>query len=242
MELGATVCAANAPPACGACPLAEWCAARAGEATGAGAAADLPTRVARAAKREEAVAVAVVRLLPPAGAAGRGGAKYLLVKRPPGGLLAGLWELPLAPVAADAPPAARRAALDALLERLLGARPGAAGGVLQVEERRPLGDAVHVFSHIRMTMRAEALTLRGALPAAAAVEKGETAEGAEGAEDGGAACAELLWLSEAELAARGLSSGVRKVLTMWDKARGEGGKGIAAFFQAAKGKAAGGGG
>jgi A/G-specific adenine glycosylase len=185
-----------------------------------------------------------VRLLPPAGVPG--GAKYLLVKRPPGGLLAGLWELPLTPVAADAPPAARRAALDALLERLLGARPGGAGSALAVEERRPLGEAVHVFSHIRMTMRAEALTLRGALPGAAAAAEGGAegaegaegaggAKGAEGAEEGGGAAAELLWLSEAELAARGLSSGVRKVLAMWDKARGEGGKGIAAFFKAAGG-------
>lgn len=40
------------------------------------------------------------------------------------------------------------------------AAASAAGGGLRVVERRPLGELVHVFSHIRMTMRVERLVVQ----------------------------------------------------------------------------------
>lgn len=139
----------------------------------------VPCQVEKAEKREEAVAVAVVQLLPPAGSSGGGsggdpsGSHFLLVQRPPAGLLAGLWQFPLlqlGPEAADSPQRQQQL-MDDYLEAQLGAalRPagskaGTAGGdptaALTVVERRPLGQLVHVFSHIRMTMKVETIVLQ----------------------------------------------------------------------------------
>ena len=68
---------------------------------------------------------------------------------------AGLWEFPSQAVAAGASQEQRRAAVDALLERILGATLQAS----RVGERRHLGAIVHIFSHIRMTLQAERLVL-----------------------------------------------------------------------------------
>ena len=79
MELGATVC--TPAPRCGDCPVSQFCQAHA-----QGRAAELPVRTPRAAKKVVQIAcVAVER---------RG--RVLLVKRPPGTLLAGTWSLPWA--------------------------------------------------------------------------------------------------------------------------------------------------
>jgi A/G-specific adenine glycosylase len=78
MELGATLCSPRAPR-CIACPLATGCAARRD-----GDVDSLPRRAARTRPRPmRAVAVLVQR-----------GPRVLAVRRPPGGLLGGLWELP----------------------------------------------------------------------------------------------------------------------------------------------------
>lgn len=83
MELGATVCLPRRPR-CGDCPLAPACAARA-----AGLADRLPRRRPRAAPAEERRVAALAR---------DGAGRVLLGRRPPGGLLGGLWELPAAAV------------------------------------------------------------------------------------------------------------------------------------------------
>ena len=57
---------------------------------------------------------------------------------------------------ADASEKERRAEVDSLLDRLLGA--GFAD--LQVQERRHLGSIVHIFSHIRMTLHVERLVVK----------------------------------------------------------------------------------
>ena len=80
MELGALVCT-PANPACGDCPLARVCAARK-----AGTQADYPRKVARKALPVRKGTAVVVR-----DAEGR----VLLVENRDGGLLKGLWELPL---------------------------------------------------------------------------------------------------------------------------------------------------
>jgi A/G-specific adenine glycosylase len=82
MELGATVCARR--PACGRCPVAAACAARA-----AGRAAELPAARARPVRRPLVLACAIVR------ARGR----ILLARRPAGGLFGGLWAPPSVEVA-----------------------------------------------------------------------------------------------------------------------------------------------
>lgn len=69
---------------------------------------------------------------------------------------AGLWEFPSVTVPAEASEKERRAEVDALLDRLLGAgRPH-----LEVQERRHLGSIVHIFSHIRMTLQVERLVVK----------------------------------------------------------------------------------
>lgn len=80
MELGATVCTPR--PRCDACPLEDVCAARA-----RGTQLERPARKRARAVPELDVAVALIRDV-------RG--RVLLVKRPAGGLLGGLWSLPAA--------------------------------------------------------------------------------------------------------------------------------------------------
>jgi A/G-specific adenine glycosylase len=78
MELGATLCTPRRP-ACARCPLARWCRARA-----AGIQDSVPEKRVRRATQEVDLAAAVVE---------RGG-KVLLVRREPGPLMGGFWELP----------------------------------------------------------------------------------------------------------------------------------------------------
>lgn len=78
MELGARLCTPR-KPACEECPVAKWCQARA-----AGTQLKRPVRKPRKKPPHHEIVVAAIR---------RDG-RYLLGKRPPDGLLGGLWELP----------------------------------------------------------------------------------------------------------------------------------------------------
>jgi A/G-specific adenine glycosylase len=78
MELGATLCSVRAPR-CLVCPLQEGCIARRD-----GDAGSLPRKSPRAKRRTMRAVAALVRR----------GPRVLAVRRPPGGLLGGLWELP----------------------------------------------------------------------------------------------------------------------------------------------------
>lgn len=78
MELGATVCAPSSP-ACGHCPLERLCLAR-----GAGEERELPWAPKRPSVRVVPVVFALVEA----------DGHILLVRRPPGTLLGGLWSLP----------------------------------------------------------------------------------------------------------------------------------------------------
>jgi A/G-specific adenine glycosylase len=78
MELGARICTPK-KPGCDACPVAGHCAARA-----AGTVLERPVRKARKAVPHKEIVVAVIE---------RDGA-YLIGRRPPEGLLGGLWEFP----------------------------------------------------------------------------------------------------------------------------------------------------
>ena len=124
MELGATLCTPRSPR-CGDCPLAEPCAARA-----AGDPESLPVKARRAPpKQVQGVAGLLVR---------RG--RALAVRRPPHGLLGGLWELPggdLEPGEAPGPG----------LERCLRERVG-----LAVAGARHVGAVEHVFTHRRLRL------------------------------------------------------------------------------------------
>jgi A/G-specific adenine glycosylase len=196
MELGATVCVPAGAPACGACPVRSLCAARAGADAGGPAVTDFPGKAAKAKQRPAAVDVAVLELVRPESP---GDPLVLLTQRPEGGLLAGLWEFPTVDVAVDGEsgqpsvgPAARRAALDTHLARLLGRPlPPRRGGSSDTKgeegdahddvllRRAPVGELTHVFSHIRLALAVEhvVLSARGVAtdPAPAVGEPGEAA-------------------------------------------------------------------
>jgi A/G-specific adenine glycosylase len=132
MELGALVCAPEAPD-CHLCPLAP-CRARArGE----------PERFPERPPRRTVPEVHGVAAL----CAERG--RVLLVRRPPGGLLGGLWELPGGERRRGEEPA--RALARALRERL--------GAAVAVGERA--GSVKHVFTHRRLELTIYRCRLRG---------------------------------------------------------------------------------
>lgn len=119
MELGATVCTPRAPR-CDACPWRSACSARA-----SGDAEAIPFRAPRAVvPRVHAVAALVRR-------AGRA----LLVQRPAGSLLGGLWELPGGAIGRAEKPA------DALTARVR-ERTG-----LGITDLAPAGVVSHAFTH-----------------------------------------------------------------------------------------------
>jgi A/G-specific adenine glycosylase len=124
MELGATVCTPRAPD-CPRCPVRRHCAALRG-----GDPESLPVGGKRPKVREvDAVAALVER---------RG--RALAVRRPEGGLLGGLWDLPGGDLAARERPA------DGL-RRTLRERVG-----LDVEAVEPVGTVGHVFTHRRLRL------------------------------------------------------------------------------------------
>ena len=122
MELGALVCLPGGSPRCPECPLGEICRGRA-----QGAARELPVKAkAKPRRREERTLFLLFS------AQGRAA----LWKRPPSGLLAGLWELPGAPGKLSRQEA----------EVFLKAR-GLEPGVLA-----PGPEGKHVFSHVEWRM------------------------------------------------------------------------------------------
>jgi A/G-specific adenine glycosylase len=131
MELGALVCTPRAPK-CLVCPLRALCRGLA-----AGDPEALPVKTKKAApKRIEAACAVVSR-----------GEKLLAVRRPPEGLLGGLWDLPGADVAKG------ENARDAL-ERALHAKLG-----LELSGASALGVVQHQFTHRTLALhvfRAEA--------------------------------------------------------------------------------------
>jgi A/G-specific adenine glycosylase len=124
MELGALICT-PAEPGCGRCPLRRHC-----DANAQGDAAALPIKQRKpTAKRIEAAAGWLVR---------RG--KVLAVRRPPEGLLGGLWELPGGGLEHREEPAAG-------WTRNLRERVG-----LTVARAEYVGSIEHVFTHRRLEL------------------------------------------------------------------------------------------
>ena len=101
------------------------------------------------AKREMSVAVSVLQVVSDSES------WYLLLKRPKRGLLAGLWEFPTIPLTGTAAQQStdREKTLNAFLEELLGRELSQMPAIT----RASIGTAVHIFSHIRMTLHIETL-------------------------------------------------------------------------------------
>ena len=125
MELGQRVCTPRAPR-CAECPLKSACRARA-----MGDPARFPLRAAKRKTPHRHLAVAVVRKRD----------RLLLYRRPQGGMLAGLWDLPAEP--ADD----RRGEAPALPSRSLAQTYG-----LRVAFERELPLVRHAYTHFKVTL------------------------------------------------------------------------------------------
>lgn len=123
MELGARVCAPR-QPCCAGCPVRRYC-----QALAAGTQAHLPIRRPKKTTPHYDLVVAVIRK----------NGRYLLGRRPRGGLLGGLWEFPAGDVKAGE---THRQAL-AREARRLGLRLGPGGFVSVVS---------HAYSHFQVTL------------------------------------------------------------------------------------------
>ncbi len=186
MELGATVCTPQ-NPACLLCPLREHCR---GFAQGDPSA--YPATRKRTRQRPVSVRTAVVTR------PGDAGREFLVVKRPADGLLGGLWEFPSVEVDAKDAPAG---AMAALLRGDL-AHPSAAAAAPE-----PLGELVHHFSHIRMTIRAHTRHLDGEAAVAELVDDPEQP---------------VQWVVGAELESLAMSAAMRKVYELYRQAEPSG--------------------
>lgn len=123
MELGAVVCVPNGQPKCDLCPVRRFCQARLH-----GTMENYPVKAPKKARSIENRTVLVIQ----------DGNSTAIRKRPPKGLLAGLYELPNTEGHLE-----RKEALEYV--KALGAEP------LYIEE---LPDAKHIFSHIEWRMKA----------------------------------------------------------------------------------------
>lgn len=138
MELGARLCTPRTPR-CDACPVRRWCEARA-----AGRQEALPVRrPRRAVPHREVVAAAILRK-----------GRYLLGKRPPGGMLAGLWEFPGGKVE---PGESHRQALAREIAEELRVR---------VKVGRRIAAVDHAYTHLTVTIHLYACQLAGGQPQA----------------------------------------------------------------------------
>jgi len=140
MELGATLCL-PASPRCDICPVASFCLAKLHGTT-----SELPMRRVRVPPHPIEVACAVIDR----------GDGYLLRKRPPKGLLAGMWEFPTEPVPTGDSP------LQSLADLLL-------DWGITAEIGPPWKKLVATFTHLQWKMSIFRVSLRiGASPSAPA--------------------------------------------------------------------------
>ena len=125
MELGARVCTPR-QPRCDACPLAEMCAARI-----AGVAESLPVKRAKKEVPHREMVTAVIQ---------RDDGAYLIGRRPPEGMLGGLWEFP---GGALAPRETHQKALRRVCAEVLGVTVRVGGRVACVR---------HAYTHFKVTL------------------------------------------------------------------------------------------
>ncbi|XP_062204031.1 adenine DNA glycosylase [Phragmites australis] len=162
MELGATLCS-KAKPGCSECPVSSHCQAFAlSRENSSVQVTDFPRVVPKAKPRSEFAAVCVVQIAlgleqEVADANGKDDL-FLLIKRPEEGLLAGLWEFPLVLVDEGKTDLLnRRKEMNKYLKQLLSIDAGRKSDVILRED---VGEHVHIFSHIRLTMYVELMILK----------------------------------------------------------------------------------
>ncbi|CAN6353186.1 unnamed protein product [Urochloa humidicola] len=205
MELGATLCS-KTKPGCSGCPVKSHCQALALSLENSSVqVTDYPRVVPKAKPQSDFAAVCVVQI-----ARGLGlGEKltdtksndniFLLIKRPEEGLLAGLWEFPLVLVDEGKTDCLnRRKAMDKYLTKLLSNDVEWKSDVILRED---VGEHIHIFSHIRLTMHVELMiiNLKDGVDRLCKKEDEST---------------KLKFVNESSVDSMGLTSGIRKVYNM----------------------------
>ncbi|KAK4374958.1 hypothetical protein RND71_005635 [Anisodus tanguticus] len=200
MELGATLCSLS-NPGCAACPISAQCHAlslsRQNESVHV---TDYPIKVVKAKQRHEFSAVSVVEILDCQETMGpQSSSKFILVKRPNEGLLAGLWEFPSVLLEKEADMASRRKAIDKFLLSSVNLDLKKS---TRIVSREDIGEFVHVFSHIRLKMYVELLVLHPKGNGSIDYKKRDKES--------------ITWkyVDSKNLGSMGLTSGVRKVYSM----------------------------
>ncbi|KAK8456927.1 hypothetical protein SEVIR_3G096700v4 [Setaria viridis] len=203
MELGATLCS-KTKPGCTGCPVSSHCQALALSLENSSVqVTDFPRVVPKAKPRSDFAAVCVVQIAQGLGEEvtdTKGNDDlFLLIKRPEEGLLAGLWEFPLVLVDEGKTDSLnRRKAMDKYLTRLLSIDMGRKSNVILRED---VGQHVHIFSHIRLTMYVELMiiNLKDGVDRLCKKEDDST---------------KLKFTNESSVESMGLTSGIRKVYNM----------------------------
>ncbi|KII91213.1 hypothetical protein PLICRDRAFT_37925 [Plicaturopsis crispa FD-325 SS-3] len=261
IELGSTVCKVR-DPLCGSCPVSAYCKAYQNSevrsanvdtpeieelctmcaplpisSDGCVPVTSYPMKVVRKKAREETDIVHVVEWRSPDNAR-----YFLLVRRPEGGLLAGLHEFPtLANVsAAYLSEETLATSCDKILSQFVvpplepyskgAAADASTQGALRIKNIKPAGDVVHVFSHIRKTYRVRWVVMVGggdAPPAlvcsapsddGAATKKsrGKKSAAVKGASTVKTEALSVRWLPSEEVTNSNIGTGVLKV---WNQAK-----------------------
>lgn len=196
MELGATLCSVTNPN-CSTCPLSDQCQAFAlSKRSSSMKVTDYPLKVAKPKQKLQFAAVCVVKILSESDLGKI--PKFLLVKRPDKGLLAGLWEFPsvLMDEEEHTDEKARRKMIDIYLKTSFNLDIEMRNS-FNLVSRKDVGKYVHVFSHIRLHMNVELLII--------SIKETSFFEGCEEKHQ------TWKYVDEDSLQSMGLTSGIRKV-------------------------------
>lgn len=157
MELGATLCTPMSP-SCSTCPVFDHCKALSiSKHDSSVLVTDYPAKGIKTKQRHDYSAVCVVEILENQGTSElEQSSRFLLVKRPDEGLLAGLWEFPSVLLDGEADLSTRRESINNLLSQCFGLEPKKN---FEIVIREDVGDFVHVFTHIRLKIYVEHLVL-----------------------------------------------------------------------------------
>ncbi|CAN6838287.1 unnamed protein product [Brassica oleracea] len=154
MELGATLCSVS-KPSCSSCPISSQCRAYSlFQENRSIPVTEYPTKVVKAKPKLDFCCVCVLEILIQNN---QSGGRFVLVKRPEEGLLAGLWEFPSVILDKEASLAARRKAINLYLKEAFHLEPKE---TCTVVSRKELGEFVHIFTHIRRKIYVELLVVQ----------------------------------------------------------------------------------